>query len=91
MANTKSAIKNVRKNQRRREINKTRKGTLRTQIKKLRALVKSKDIEGSAKELVKTISVIDRSIRKGILHKNTAGRYKSRLSRTVRGLGSSRA
>lgn len=91
MANTKSAIKNVRKNQRRREINKTRKGTLRTQIKKLRALVKVKDVEGSAKELVKTISVIDRSIRKGILHKNTAGRYKSRLSRSVRGLGSSRA
>jgi ribosomal protein S20 len=54
LANTKSAIKNVRKNQRRREINKTRKGTLRTQIKKLRALVKSKDVEGSAKELVKT-------------------------------------
>ena len=91
MANTKSAIKNVRKNQRRREINKTRKGTLRTQIKKLRALVKAKDAEGSAKELVKTVSVIDRSIRKGILHKNTAGRYKSRLSRTVRGLGTSRA
>lgn len=91
MANTKSAIKNVRKNQRRREINKTRKGTLRTQIKKLRSLVKSKDVEGAAKELVKTISVIDRSIRKGILHKNTAGRYKSRLSRTVRGLGTSRA
>lgn len=91
MANTKSAIKNVRKNQRRREINKTRKGALRTQIKKLRALVKSKDVEGSAKELVKTISVIDRSIRKGILHKNTAGRYKSRLSRSVRGVGSSRA
>jgi small subunit ribosomal protein S20 len=86
LANTKSAIKNVRKNQRRREINKTRKGTLRTQIKRLRALVKSKDIEGAAKELVKTISVIDRSIRKGILHKNTAGRYKSRLSRSVRGL-----
>jgi small subunit ribosomal protein S20 len=91
LANTKSAIKNVRKNQRRREINKTRKGTLRTQIKKLRALVKVKDVEGSVKELVKTISVIDRSIRKGILHKNTAGRYKSRLSRSVRGLGSSRA
>ena len=91
MANTKSAIKNVRKNQRRREINKTRKGTLRTQIKKLRALVKSKDVDGSMKELVKTISVIDRSIRKGILHKNTAGRYKSRLSRSVRSLNTSRA
>jgi len=91
LANTKSAIKNVRKNQRRREINKTRKGTLRTQIKKLRTLVKSKDVEGSMKELLKTISVIDRSIRKGILHKNTAGRYKSRLSRSVKSLASSRA
>ena len=88
MANTKSAIKNVRKNQRRREINKTRKGTLRTQIKKLRAMVKSKDAEGAARELRKTISVIDRSIRKGILHRNTAGRYKSRLTRAVRGLAS---
>ena len=91
MANTKSAIKNVRKNQRRREINKTRKGTLRTQIKKLRSLVKAKDAEGAAKELVKTISIIDRSIRKGVLHKNTAGRYKSRLSRSVKGVASSRA
>ena len=91
MANTKSAIKTVRKNQRRREINKTRKGTLRTQIKKLRSLVKAKDAEGAAKELVKTISIIDRSIRKGVLHKNTAGRYKSRLSRSVKGVASSRA
>ena len=90
MANTKSAIKNVRKNRRRREINKTRKGTLRTQIKKLRSLVKSKDIDAAAKELTRTISAIDRSIRKGILHRNTAARYKSRLSRSVRGQAASR-
>ena len=86
MANTKSAIKNVRKNRRRRDINKTRKGTLRTQIKKLRATVKAKDLEAAAKELTRTISAIDRSIRKGILHRNTAARYKSRLSRSVRSL-----
>ena len=90
MANTKSAIKNVRKNRRRREINKTRKGTLRTQIKKLRSMMKSKDVDAAAKELTRTISAIDRSIRKGILHRNTAARYKSRLSRSVRGLAASR-
>lgn len=91
MANTKSAIKNIRKSERRREINKARKGTLRTQIKKLRSLVKAGDAEGAAKELIRTVSVIDRSLRKGILHRNTAGRYKSRLTRSVRGLSSSRA
>lgn len=91
MANTQSAIKNVRKNERRRAVNKARRGILRTQLKKLRALVKSKDAEGAAKELLTTISVIDRSLRKGILHKNTAGRYKSRLTRSVRGLSTSRA
>ena len=91
MANTKSAAKNIRKNERRRTINKTRVSTLRTQIKKLRAHLKAKDTEAASKELVKTISVIDRSIRKGVLHKNTAARYKSRLTRSVRALGGTRA
>lgn len=91
MANTKSAIKNIRKNERRRGVNKARKATLRTQIKKLRTLVKAKNTEAAAKELVTTVSVIDRSIRKGILHKNTAGRYKSRLTRSVRSLSAPRA
>ena len=90
MANTKSAAKNIRKNERRRVINKARVGTLRTQIKKLRALVQSKDAAAASKELVRTISVIDRSIRKGVLHRNTAARTKSRLTRSVRTLGAPR-
>ena len=91
MANTRSAIKNIRKNERRREINKAQSSALRSQIKKLRALVGAKDSAGASKELVQTLSVIDRSIRKGILHKNTAARYKSRLTKAVRGLGASGA
>jgi len=91
LANTRSAIKNIRKNERRRAINKAQSGALRTQIKKLRALVGAKDSAGASQELVQTLSVIDRSIRKGILHKNTAARYKSRLTKAVRGLGASRA
>ena len=91
MANTQSAIKNIRKNERRKTINKARASALRTQIKKLRSLVKAKNSDAASKELVKTISVIDRSIRKGILHKNTAARYKSRLTKSVRTLGASRA
>ncbi len=90
MANTKSAAKNIRKNQRRRAINKSRVSALRSQIKKLRAHVKAKDAAAASQELVRTISVIDRSIRKGILHRNTAARTKSRLTRSVRSLGAPR-
>jgi small subunit ribosomal protein S20 len=91
LANTKSAAKNIRKNERRRNVNKARSSALRSQIKKLRAMLKAKDAAAASKELLKTISAIDRSIRKGVLHKNTAARYKSRLTRSVRGLGESRA
>jgi len=91
LANTRSAIKNIRKNERRRAINKAQSSALRTQIKKLRTLVGAKDAAGASKELVQTLSVIDRSIRKGILHKNTAARYKSRLTKAVRGLAAARA
>jgi small subunit ribosomal protein S20 len=91
LANTKSAIKNIRKNERRRAINKARVSALRTELKKLRALLKAKDSEAAAKELVNTISVIDRSLRKGVLHKNTAARYKSRLTRSVRAVSASKA
>ena len=91
MANTKSAAKNIRKSQRRRVINKTRVSALRSQIKKLRAHLKAKDASAASQELTRTISIIDRSIRKGVLHQNTAARTKSRLTRAVRGLGASKA
>jgi small subunit ribosomal protein S20 len=91
LANTKSAIKNVRKNEKRRAINKARTSALRTQLKKMRGLLEEKDSQAASKELVKTISAIDRSLRKGVLHKNTAARYKSRLTKSVRALGASKA
>jgi len=91
LANTKSAAKNIRKSQRRRVINKTRVSALRSQIKKLRAHLKAKDASAASQELTRTISIIDRSIRKGVLHQNTAARTKSRLTRAVRGLGASKA
>jgi len=91
LANTKSAAKNIRKSQRRRAINKARVTALRSQIKKLRTHLKAKDASAASQELTKTVSVIDRSIRKGVLHKNTAARYKSRLTRSVRGLGAPKA
>ena len=86
MANTRSAKKNIRKTERRRVINRGRCGALRTEIKKLRGLIDSKDGEAATARLTKTLSLIDRTAGKGSMHRNTAARTKSRLTRAVRGL-----
>ena len=90
MARIQSAIKNIRKNRRRNAINTTRRSHLRSQIKKLRSLVARKDAAGARQELSKTLSLLDRSAGKGIIHRNTAARHKSRLTRQVNALAGGR-
>ena len=86
MANTVSALKRVRITKRRTEINRARKTRLRLQIRAMRLLLKGKDKDGAASALPKTFSVIDRAAKTGIIKKNTAARYKSRLSARVKAL-----
>jgi small subunit ribosomal protein S20 len=83
MANHKSAEKRVRQNVKRNEINRSNRSKLRTQIKKLRAAVASSDKNLSGELLNPTVSVIDKAVNKGLIHKNTAARYKSRLTKHV--------
>ncbi|HSK73044.1 MAG TPA: 30S ribosomal protein S20 [Pyrinomonadaceae bacterium] len=86
MPNHKSAEKRVRQNEKRRAINKNNVSKLRTQIKKLRAALASGNKEETQQLLQPTISLIDKSVNKGLLHKNTAARYKSRLTMHVNDL-----
>lgn len=86
MANTVSALKRVRITKRRTEINRSRKTRLRLQIRAMRLLLKGKDKDGATSALPKTFSVIDRAAKTGIIKKNTAARYKSRLSARVKAL-----
>jgi small subunit ribosomal protein S20 len=80
MPNHKSAEKRVRQNEKRRDINRGNRGRLRTGIKKLRAALESGDT-GSAQELLpQTVSLIDKAVQKGVLHRNAAARHKSRLT-----------
>lgn len=87
MARIKSAIKNIRKNRRRRDINRARRSRLRSQLRKLRELVARKDVDAARKQLPVTLSLLDRSRSKGIIHRNTAARHKSRLTRLVASIG----
>ena len=83
MPNHKSAEKRVRQNEKRRAVNRSNRSDLRTQIKKLRAALTASDKIQSQELLTPTVSAIDKAVNKGILHRNTAARYKSRLSTHV--------
>ena len=83
MPNHKSAEKRMRQNEKRRDINRGNRGRLRTGIKKLRAAIEGGEA-GSAQELLPaTVSLIDKAVQKGVLHRNAAARYKSRLTARV--------
>ncbi len=77
---TKSALKANRQNIVRREHNRQMRSKLRTALKAIRASLDAKDLSGAKTALNKTVSIVDKMATKGIIHRNTAGRYKSRLS-----------
>ena len=86
MANTKSAEKRNRQNEEQRQRNRSYRSRMRTAIKRLRAAVDAGEAEKARELLPETIRVIDRTANKGVIHGNTAARYKSRLSQAVAGL-----
>lgn len=87
MANTKSAEKRNRQNVKQRERNRAHRSKLRTAVKKLRSAVESGDADQARELLSPTLSVVDATAQKKIIHPNTASRTKSRLSKAVAGLG----
>lgn len=86
MANHKSAEKRIRQTEKRNKINRGNRSKVRTQIKKLRSSIAKHDKKTSEELLNPTVSLIDKAVNKGILHKNTAARYKARLTGHVNSL-----
>jgi small subunit ribosomal protein S20 len=76
----KSAEKRMRQNEKRRVINRGNRTKVRTYIKKLRSALDSGKKQEIDQILPEVISVIDKSVQKGVLHANAAARYKSRLT-----------
>ncbi len=77
---TKSALKANRQNVKRREHNRNMRSRLRSALKSIRASLDAKDLDGAKKALGATVSHVDKMASTGIIHRNTAGRYKARLS-----------
>lgn len=89
MANIKSAIKRDRQTIVRTARNRAASSRMRNQIKALRTAAESGDLEAARTALPATLTVIDRSAQQGLIHSNTAARYKSRLTRLVAGIAAS--
>ena len=77
---TKSALKANRQNIKRREHNRQMRSKLRSALKAIRVSLDAKDLNGAKTALSQTVSIVDKMATKGIIHRNTAGRYKSRLA-----------
>ncbi len=83
MANHDSAVKKHRQDEKKRMVNRSNRSKMKNKIKALKKKVEAGQKDEAAKMLPKTISIIDMTVRKGTIHKNTGSRYKSRLLHLV--------
>lgn len=80
MASHDSALKAHRQNVKRREHNRQLRTRLRGALRDIRAAIDSGDTKNVKDALRATISMVDKMAAKGLIHRNTAARYKSRLA-----------
>lgn len=87
MANHFSALKRSRQTQKRTATNRANTSRLRTALREIREIIARGDKASAQTTYRETVSALDKAIQKGVIHKNTAARYKSRLAARVRALG----
>ncbi|WP_096201327.1 30S ribosomal protein S20 [Bacillus sp. FJAT-45350] len=83
MPNIKSAIKRVKVSDKRRAQNAAVKSALRTAVKNFEVKAESKEVEGAKEALLLATKKLDKAANKGLIHKNTASRQKSRLQKKL--------
>lgn len=86
MANTPQAKKRIRRNGRRTAINRNRVSRIRTFVKQVEAAIEAGDKEGALATIEKVQPELARGVSKGVIHKNTAARKFSRLTRRIAAL-----
>ncbi len=86
MANTAQARKRARQSENRRVHNASRRGMMRTYLKKVVKAIEAGDKEQAQEAYNKAMPVIDRAANEGLIHKNKASRHKSRLNAHIRAM-----
>ncbi len=83
MANTRSAKKRIRQNERRRLRNRIILSRTRTYYKRAHKVLAEGDLQTALEQVRLAISQLDRAVSKGVLHRNNAARRKSRLMKRL--------
>ncbi len=86
MANTSSAKKRVRRDERRTEVNRARRSRIRTFVKRVENAIESNDKAAAETAFVAAEPEIMRGVSRGVLHRNTASRKVSRLAARIKSL-----
>ncbi len=86
MANHFSALKRARQTEKRTVRNRVSASRLRSALRSMRESLEKGDKSVAGQIYRETVSALDKAIQKGVLHENTASRYKSRLSRRLSAL-----
>ena len=84
MANHVSALKRARQTETRTAVNRSNRSQFRSSLRSLREAIQSGDAKAAGEQYRATVSAIDKSVQKGVIHKNTASRYKSRINARVK-------
>ena len=84
MANHVSSLKRARQTERKTAVNRANKSRVRGSLRLLREAISKGDTAQINEQFKQTVSALDKSVQKGILHDNTASRYKSRLAARVK-------
>lgn len=91
MANHVSSLKRAKQTLAKTVVNRSNKSKLRGSLRLLREALLKGDVEAVKVQYRSTVSILDKSVQKGVLHDNTASRYKSRLNARVKALATKAA
>jgi small subunit ribosomal protein S20 len=83
MANTPQAKKRIRRNDRRADVNSARMSRIRSFVKKVESAIEGGDKQAASDALKAAQPELARGVARGVLHKNTASRKMSRLTKRV--------
>ena len=86
MANHVSALKRARQTETRTEVNRANRSRVRSSLRSLREALAKGDVKAAQAQYRATVSALDKSVQKGVLHSNTVSRYKSRLNARLKTL-----
>ena len=91
MANHVSSLKRSRQTVTKTAVNRSNKSKLKGILRAMREAIAAGDAKTLGKTYSETVSILDKSVQKGVLHKNTASRYKSRLNARVKAASTKKA